>query len=77
MTIPAAFAFLFPPALFLILGTILSVCWISDPVLFALGACGAGAAGAWLVVAAVIVARRMERAPAADSTASSGAARSS
>lgn len=60
MTTFNAFGRLFPPALFLIVGLVMSVLWTPDPVLLAVAMCAAAASGAWLIVTAVAVARGLE-----------------
>jgi hypothetical protein len=54
---------LFPSSLFSILGVVLAVLWRSDPVLMAIGACGAAASVAWLIITTVEVARLLQVEP--------------
>jgi hypothetical protein len=55
----AAFGRLFPPSLFSILSVLMSVVWRPDPVLMAIAVCLAGAAGSWLIVTTVQVAKSL------------------
>ena len=59
MTAASAFGRLFPPCLFSILGVILSVVWLPDPVLMSMGVCATGACVAWLIVTVVHVAKSL------------------
>ena len=63
MTTANAFGRLFPPALFLIVGLLLSIVWIPDPVLLVVAMCAAGTSAAWLIIATVEVARMLRVEP--------------
>jgi hypothetical protein len=54
-----AFWRLFTPALFLIVGLMLSLAWRPDPVLMSIAMCGAAAATAWFVLAILGTARSL------------------
>jgi hypothetical protein len=59
MSATNAFGRLFPPALFSILGVIMSVLWLPDPILMGFGVCAAAAAASWLIVTTVAVAKEL------------------
>jgi hypothetical protein len=63
MTSADAFGRLFPPALFLIVSLFLSGAWSPDPVLLIGALIAAGTCSAWLIVATVEVARRLQLEP--------------
>ena len=59
MTTSNAFGWLFPPALFTIVGLMMSVIWRPDPVLLGIAMCASAAMLSWLVLAVVEVAKSL------------------